>query len=167
MKKLFILGLLFYGFTAFGIVPVDMNEVRTLYKEAVTSEKSCKELVEISSGFNEKNNPLMLGYKGSGTMLMAKHVMNPFSKMSYFKKGKQMLEKASEVDKNNIELRFLRFTAQTNMPSFLGYNNSIDYDKKFILNSFSQIKDIKLKEFILPVLHKSKYLTVEEKQQLK
>ncbi len=167
MKKLFFIVMLFCGFTSFRNVSVDMNEVRSLYQKAVSSEKSCKELVEISSGVNEKNNPLMLGYKASGTMLMAKHVVNPFTKMSYLKNGKQMLEKAIEADEKNFELRFLRFMAQTNMPSFLGYNNSINDDKKFILNSFSQIKDSKLKEFVLPVLHKSKYVTAEEKQQLK
>lgn len=118
-----------------------MNEVRSVYKEALKSIDSCKELIAISSGPNEKNNPLMLGYKGSGTMLMAKHVFNPFTKMSYFKKGKQMLEKAIKLEENNIELRFLRFNAQTNMPSFLGYNNSIENDKKFLLNRFSQITE--------------------------
>ncbi|HET7117290.1 MAG TPA: hypothetical protein VFI29_12405 [Hanamia sp.] len=167
MKKLIFIVLLFCGFTAFSSVPVDMSKVRSLYKEAVKSEDSCKELVAISSGPNEKNNPLMLGYKGSGTMLMAKHVFNPFTKMSYFKKGKQMLEKAIELDENNIELRFLRFNAQTNMPSFLGYNSSIENDKKFLLNRFSQITEGRLKEFVLEGLKNSKYLTENEKYQLK
>ncbi|MEO6837502.1 MAG: hypothetical protein ABI261_02575 [Ginsengibacter sp.] len=167
MKKLLFIGLLFCGFTAFSNVPVDMNEVRSLYKEAVKSEDSCKELVKISSGFNEEKNPLMLGYKGSATMLMAKHVFNPFTKMSYFKKGKQMLEKAIEVDENNLELRFLRFNAQTNMPSFLGYNNSIENDKKFLLNGFSQITEVNLKDFVLEGLKNSKYLTADEKHRLK
>lgn len=167
MKKLLFIGLLFWGFTAFSTVPVDMNEVRSLYKEAVKSEDSCKELVEISSGFTGENNPLMLGYKGSGTMLMAKHSFNPFTKMSYFKKGKQMLEKAIELDENNIELRFLRFNAQTNMPSFLGYNHNIDDDKNFILNGFSQIKDLKLKDFVWQGFYNSKYVTDKERGQLK
>ena len=53
------------------------------------------------------------------------------------------------------------------MPSFLGYNNDIGNDKKFILNYFSQIKDHGLKEFILPILMKSKYFTNSERKQLK
>lgn len=78
-----------------------------------------------------------------------------------------MLEKAIAGDKKNIELRFLRFTAQTNMPAFLGYNSSIEEDKKSILNSFGEIKDVSLKELIVPVLNKSKYLSAKERQQLK
>jgi hypothetical protein len=166
MKKLFFLGLLFCLLASLRSAFMDINVIRSLYQKAVTNEQYCKQLIEATAAYNENNNPLMLGYKASGTMIMAKHVFNPFTKMSYFKKGKDMLEKAIESDKNNIELRFLRFAAQTNMPSFLGYNKSIQNDKKFLLTSFSQIKDIRLKELLLPVLHESKYVTAEEKQQM-
>jgi len=69
---------------------------------------------------------------------------------------KAMLEDAIKADEKNFELRFLRVTAQTNMPSFLGYRGDIDQDKKFILNSFSQIKDESLEQYVLPTLYKSK-----------
>lgn len=142
-----------------------MKEVRALYKEAANNENACEKLIEISDG-SANESSLILGYKASGMLLMAKHVFNPLSKMTYFKKGKQMLEKAITSDKNDIELRFLRFTAQTNMPFFLGYSGNIESDKEFILYSLSKIKDIQLKNFMIPVLRKSKYLTDQEKQQL-
>ena len=145
---------------------VDISTVRILLQKAALNETACKQMTHLLAPY-DKENPLLLGYKGSGTMMMAKHVFNPFSKLSYFKKGKQMLESAIDTDDQNLELRFLRFTAQTNIPSFLGYNNDIEKDKKFILNYFSPIKDHKLKEFILPILMKSKYLTSLEKEQLK
>lgn len=145
---------------------VDIASVRILFQKAVSDEKACKQLTHLLAPYDERN-PLLLGYKGSGTMMMAKHVFNPFSKLSYFKKGKQMLESAIATDETNFELRFLRFTAQTNMPSFLGYNNDIEKDKEFILNYYSHIKDAELKEFVLPSLKKSKYLTTTEKEQLK
>jgi hypothetical protein len=144
-----------------------ITEVRILYQKAPFDENSCKELVEILSAFTEKNNPLYLGYKASGTMMMAKHVMNPFSKLSYFNKGKKMLELAIEADRKNIELRFLRFEAQTHIPSFLGYKENIEEDKKFLLDSFSKITDKALNDFMRPALLKSGYLTASEKQQLK
>lgn len=145
---------------------VDIASVRILFLKAVSDEKACKQMIRLLAPYDEKN-PLLLGYKGSGTMIMAKHVFSPFSKLSYFKKGKQMLESAINTDETNFELRILRFTAQTNMPSFLGYNDDIEKDKKFILSNFPQIKDTGLKEFVLPSLKKSKYLTTTEKAQLK
>ena len=150
--------------TSFKIGRIDMKEVRNLYHQAAGNENCCQKLIDISTGFN--TNPVLLGYEASGTMLMAKHVFNPFTKMSYFKKGKEMLEKAIATDNNNIELRFLRFAAQTNMPSFLGYSNHIESDKNYIVSSFPRIKDENLKSFMLPVLMQSKYLTSKEKQQL-
>lgn len=166
MKKWILIALIFCGLTSFRSVEINMNEVRAMYEEAYNNGKTCEKFIEISSSFDEKNNPLMLGYKGCATMLMAKHVFNPFSKMAYFKKGKQMLEKAIAADETNIELRFLRFTAQSNMPTFLGYSDSIEKDKNFIIEFFYQIKDEKLKKFMLPALNESKYLNYKEKQQL-
>lgn len=145
---------------------VDIASVRMLFQQAALDETACKQMISLLAPYGEES-PLLLGYKGSGTMMMAKHVFNPFSKLSYFKKGKQMLENSIDTDEQNLELRFLRFAAQTNMPSFLGYNSDIEKDRAFILNHFSQIKDIGLKEFVLPALKKSKYLTNTEKEQLK
>lgn len=82
-------------------------------------------------------------------MMMANHVFNPYSKLSYFKKGKDLLEKAIKADKTNVELRFLRLSAQTKSPSFLGYDDHIAVDKKFLKQSLPQIKNLKVKSFII------------------
>lgn len=145
---------------------VDIVSVRILFQRAAPDEAACKQLIHLLGPYDEKK-PLLLGYKGSGTMMMAKHVFSPFLKLSYFKKGKHMLESAINADNKNFELRYLRFIAQTNMPSFLGYNNDIEKDKEFIINYYSHIKDAELKEFVLPSLNKSKYLTTDEKDQLR
>lgn len=167
MNKILFISLLFIKSPMFTKgKSVDINEVRTLYQKAATSENACRAMVELLSEFDEKN-PLFLGYKASGTMMMAKYVINPFSKMSYFRKGKNMLEKAIEMDESCLELRFLRFTAQTNIPSFLGYHDWIENDKAFILKGFTSVTDIKLKQFVFPMLWESKYLNTEEKNSLK
>ncbi|MEP6596944.1 MAG: hypothetical protein ABJA71_13410 [Ginsengibacter sp.] len=40
-----------------------------------------------------------------------------------------MLDKAMDADAENVELKFLRFTIQTNVPAFLGYSDSINKNK--------------------------------------
>lgn len=164
MKKIILIGLLFLGNVVFAKGP-SMDEVRILYQKAATDENACKKLIEILTPF--ENDALYSGYRASAIMMMAKHVFNPFSKMSYFKSGKRTLEKSIEADSKNVELRFLRFTAQSNIPSFLGYHDRIESDKKFILNSISLVTDLKLKEFMIPILRKSNHLTSYEKQELK
>ncbi len=169
MKNFLVLGLLFfvkisYGTTSIKNLP-SINEIRALYEKSLKSEDDCTKLIKMIAPY--KNEPLLLGYSGCATMMMAKHVFSPFSKLSYFKEGKAMLEDAIKADEKNFELRFLRFTAQTYMPSFLGYHDSIEKDKNFMLNSFSQIKDVSLEQYVLPALKKSKDLTTAEKEKLK
>ena len=165
MKKLLFVGLLFLVQTTFANVPT-IGEIRALYEKSVSDEASCNKLAEILSPYDEENNRLYAGYRASAIMLMAKHVFNPFSKFSYFKKGKSLLEKAIKADENNIELRFLRFNAQTHSPSFLGYDDDIENDKKFLEDSFATIKDEQLKAFLFPYLKKSDYFAADKKRHL-
>lgn len=167
MNKVLFISLLFIKTQLFATGKnIEIDNVRMLYQKAATSETACREMVEMLSEFDEKN-PLLLGYQASGTMMMAKYAFSPFSKLSYFKKGKQMLEKAIKLDESSLELRFLRFAAQTNIPSFLGYHDRIENDKTFILKGFKEATDIKLKEFIFPMLSQSKYLNDKEKNSLR
>jgi len=129
-----------------------INSIRLKFHNSTSSEKVCKDLIKQLEPFNEKNNPLFLGYKGGATMLMATHVINPFSKLSYFKKGRIILEKAIQADKNNVELRFLRYTVQTNVPSFLGYSSHLEKDRVFLKESVSGVKDNELKKIITSYL---------------
>ena len=164
MKKLLSTSLLilFFAALAYGI---DINEVRGLYKKAVIDEKANETMLSILSSVDEKS-PLLLGYKASGTMMMANYVINPLSKLSYFNRGKRMLESAIAADTKSLELRFLRFMVQVNSPSFLGYVNSIESDKRYILDNMVNMTDMKSKEFVSAILKDSKHLNPAEKTRL-
>ena len=129
-----------------------LSSIRLKFHNSTSSEKVCKDLIKQLEPYNEKNNPLLLGYKGGATMLMATHVVNPFSKLSYFKNGRISLEKAIQADKNNVELRFLRYTVQTNIPSFLGYSSNLEKDRVFLRESVNGVKDNDLKKIITSYL---------------
>src|SRR5690554_6753955 len=164
MKKLLSTSLLilFFAALAYGI---DINEVRGLYKKAVIDEKANETMLSILSSVDEKS-PLLLGYKASGTMMMANYVINPLSKLSYFNRGKRMLESAIAADTKSLELRFLRFMVQVNSPSFLGYINNVESDKRYILDNMVNMTDMKSKEFVSAILKDSKHLNPAEKTRL-
>ncbi len=165
MKIAVFLFLLFYSNRLYAEIPTE-NVVRHLFEKAVEDENACKKLIVLLEPFNENNNALFAGYKACGTMMMAKFVFNPFTKLTHFYTGKNLLENAIVSDKNNIELRFLRFTIQTNAPAFLNYKNSIKEDKLFLLNSFYKISNIDFKQLIIRYLKNSEYLTNLEKQKI-
>ena len=146
---------------------IPLNEVRLLFNKSASNEESCKKLMSVLNQYNETNNSTLAAYKACATMMMANHVFNPLNKLSNFNKGKELLEKCVAVDKENTEIRYLRFTIQSNAPAFLGYNNSISNDKAFLLNAVNDISDLQLKRIIISFLKSSEYLTSKEKQNIK
>jgi hypothetical protein len=163
MKRTFLLCLVFCSTISLAGIP-SLKSVRILYQKAPVQKESCKKLIEILSPYQSDTSPLFAGYNGCATMMMAKYTFNPFTKLSYFKTGKHLLENAIEADMDNVELRFLRFAVQTQIPSFLRYSNSIDMDKTFLLQSLPLLKDDDLKKMITDYLQSCNYLTVTEKK---
>lgn len=152
MRKLLILIFLFCAAYCTAATPV-ISEVRLMYKQGVKNKIVCEQLLKMLEPYNA-NNPLLFGYKACATMVMAKHSGNPFNKLSHFKKGSKMLAKAIELDLNNPELRYLRFTAQMNAPSFLDYKSHLEVDKAFLQRSVQTIVDLQLKQMIASYLKK-------------
>lgn len=146
---------------------IPLNGVRLLFNKSATNEESCKKLMSVLNQYNETNNSTLAAYKACATMMMANHVINPKSKLSYFNQGKKLLEKCVAADNENAEIRYLRFTIQSNAPAFLGYNNSISNDKEFLLNAVNDIRDLQLKQMIISFLKSSEYLSSIEKQKIK
>ena len=143
-----------------------IGEIRKLYEKSVGDEKTCERLIAMLEPYNENNNPIFAGYKAGATMIMAKHVFNPFSKFSYFKKGRVLLEKAIAKSSSDVELRFLRFTIQTNLPRFLDYHGHISADKAFLIKAFPKITDAELRQKITDYAKTSDDLTAAEKKLL-
>ncbi|MEO7292841.1 MAG: hypothetical protein ABIW34_07050 [Ginsengibacter sp.] len=166
MKKLIFLLTLFFSIKSFAVDP-SVTEIRTLYQDAAKHESSCKKLLSVLNSYTEKNNTLLAGYKAAATMMMAKYCFSPFSKISYYNKGKNLLERSIEADKYNIELRFLRFAVQTNIPFFLAYKGAINSDKSFLIKHYYNIEDSQLKHWLVSFLKTSENLTAAEKQSLK
>ena len=113
-----------------------------------------------------EDNALLLGYKGAAQMMMAKHVINPLSKMSHFSKGKKAFSKAIEDQPSNVELRFLRFSVQSETPEFLGYKDNLEEDKKMLFLNIDAMKDRELKKMILQFFTKAKALSQTEREMM-
>lgn len=135
---------------------IPLEKVRALYARASEDEKACKELIDLLESPGAGSGIVLAGYKASATMVMAKHRADPLSKLSYFNRGKTALEKAIEKDTNNVELRYLRLTIQTNVPSFLGYSSSIENDRVFLKQALPGIRDKGLYEMVSSYLERIK-----------
>lgn len=112
------------------------------------------------------HEPEIKGYQAMYMFMMAQHSSDLFSKWSYFHKGKKLLEEVISQNPDNIELKFLRFMIQTNIPAILGYNTDIHTDKKELMYALTNKKiiDTDLEQRIKQLLKKNSYLTEKEKQ---
>ncbi len=115
--------------------------------------------------------PLLLGYKGMAGFMVCYHALNPYHKLKYFLEGKTALNRAIAQAPENVELRFLRFTVQTNAPKFLGYYRDILADKSMLLAALADpsatvVLDADLRRRVLAYLGESPYCSRQERAQI-
>ncbi len=113
---------------------ITLEEVRKKYTQSVEDEKIASELLKELEE-NHGGEPILIGYRGATLAVMGKHAFRPDKKMSYLKSSQEVLSQAINMQPGNIELRFLRFAIQSNVPSFLGYNKNLPEDKISIINN--------------------------------
>lgn len=139
----------------------DSDRIRLQYPKAVSDKELCKSMI---SELEKKDvQPTELAYLGAFQAVWANHVLNPISKLSSFKKGKNNIEKAIRQNPNETEIRFIRLSIQYSIPKFLGYKSDIDTDKDFILKNFKNIENPNLKKLIRDFFEGSDLITKDEK----
>ncbi len=115
-------------------------ELHKLFERAAVNQFSCDSLVNYCS---QEKTLKQKAYLGAGLILKAKHVNSPFSKFSFFKKGKRKLDGVINKKPNFVEFRWLRYCLQKNAPRFLNYNENISEDRSFIKkNGTNQQKQV-------------------------
>jgi hypothetical protein len=155
MKGTTLFLLLLFATKVYATDP-DMEEVKTLFEASAYSKSSADRLLKLLSKIDHSSAPLLICYKGVAEMMQAKYGFNPINKFRRFKRGKNLIEEAVKKEPDNLEIRFLRFVIQTNLPAFLNYNEQINEDKRFLLNNLQTTKDKKLKQDLLKYLSSPK-----------
>ncbi|MGY0034764.1 hypothetical protein [Pedobacter sp. NJ-S-72] len=155
MKSIVFLILLLFTTKSYSAEP-EIQKVKTLFETSAHNKVDANRLLKLLSVVSYTSPPLLICYKGAAEMMQAKHGINPIHKFARFKKGKKFIEEAVKKEPHNLEIRFLRFMIQTNLPAFLKYNDNINEDKKYLLANLETTKDQKLKQDILTYLSNSK-----------
>jgi len=149
---------------------IEPQQLRGLYYDASTSEEAAHELHELLAKVDKTSSPLLLGYKGMAEFMICYHAKNPLTKITSFIKGRQTLDQSIALDPENVELRFLRFTVQTNAPRFLGYWYEIPQDKARILAALDEhdesTDDSDLARRMVEYMKETRFCTAEEKDRI-
>lgn len=131
IRKLFLLLLAASPIYA-GAQQVSLNLARETYFGMSADE--CNGL-KLSNDFEKKppSEAVLMAYYGAATAAAPACITSPAKKISYFRRGKQLIAEAVRLQPDNFEIRFLRFATQSKTPSFLGYNEYIAEDKRYLL----------------------------------
>lgn len=143
------------------------TEIRDLYEQGVNNKKAAEKLLNyFESNPKEAAKNILMGYHGAIKIVSAKYVDYPKDKYQKFTSGKMLLEKAILLEPDEIELRFLRYSVQLNVPVFLNYSSFKSADREFLLNKIKNIKDADLSKRIKTFLLAQASLTNKEKELL-
>jgi len=138
-----LIGLLFSN-----IITTNIDEVRNSYRYAKQSKENTESFFELTQKTDRQNDPVLSAYYGCALTLKAAFSDKTMDKISYFRKGKKLIDLAIESNPKNIELRMIRLSVQISAPRITRYNRDIDTDKDFMIKNVDNISSPKLKEFV-------------------
>lgn len=115
----------------------DLPQIRKDYYAAVNSEKAADKFHQRLKNMGS-DKPVIQAYYGSSQAIRARHAINPYNKMKFLSDGLKTLQLAVNNDPENLEIRFLRFSLQHYVPSFLGMSKELTMDKAKIVSLFKQ-----------------------------
>jgi hypothetical protein len=152
-------------------VHTDLSVYRKLMDASLEDKTQAQRFYDQLKTVKETDDPVLLGFRAMSEFMLCKHLFNPVSKLSHFKKGRNMLEMAIKRAHTSPELLFFRLSTQSNVPSILGYSDHIMADKSALI-SYLQAgvrseQDKALYKRVKDYLLINKYCSAEEKAVIK
>ena len=116
---------------------LNLNEIRSKYEVASLSEDNLNDFLALLNK-SSVSPALKTAYLGAAKAISARFYFNPVNKLSAFNEGKNKIENSVKSEPKNIEIRYIRFSIQSNVPSLLGYSLNLEEDKKLLINFILQ-----------------------------
>jgi len=127
---------LLYGLQARAGEP-DLKKLRKQLIIAIDNSKTTDSLYKALSAIKNRTG-LIDGYIAALLACKAKHSWNPYLKLKYLNKAEALFNTAVNADPHNIEIRFLRFSVEHNVPGFLGYNKNREADAEDMITQLGK-----------------------------
>ena len=113
--------------------PLEPANLRRHYQAAAADKAAGEKFYQLLADY-QAHDALVLGYKGAAEAIRARDA-SMFNKLTYVQQASRTFEQAVALAPANAEIRFLRFSVESNLPPFLGLSKHIDEDKALLLQS--------------------------------
>jgi len=113
--------------------PFQPATLRRHYELAAADKAAGEKFYQLLANYQDRD-ALVLGYKAAAEAIRARDA-SMFNKLTYVQDAARTFEQAVGLDPHNPEIRFLRFSVESNLPAFLGLSKHVDEDKAVLLNA--------------------------------
>jgi len=137
--KPFAAALLFSILTLANLVYADTPSPKVIRKQLLEAldRRSLTDSLYNTLSAEPNKSPLFICYLGVVQALKAKHAWNPYYKVKYLNDSEKTLQQAINHEPDNIEIRFMRFSIEHNVPGFLGYNKHLVADREEMIKQLN------------------------------
>lgn len=140
------------------------------YKLGAKDEEKAKQFYELMEDYRG-NDPLKLGYKAVSNAILAKYSWSPYSKIKHLRQSAKVFDQAVQLDKQDPEVRFLRYSIEYYIPKYLNMSAHLEEDKEIFLQAMLQypqsgipVESMRvMRDFLLK---KEEHLTPAQRQQV-
>ncbi|MVN78067.1 hypothetical protein GO988_17190 [Hymenobacter sp. HMF4947] len=110
--------------------------LRRHYEQAAADKAAGEKFYNLLHDYQQQD-ALVLGYKAASEAIKARDA-SMLNKLTYVQNAARTFEQAVSLDPSSAEIRFLRFSVESNLPPFLGLSKHVEEDKSFLLNAALQ-----------------------------
>jgi hypothetical protein len=107
--------------------------LRRHYEQAAADKQAGEKFYNLLRDYSGQD-ALVLAYKAASEAIKARDA-SMLNKLTYVQQASKTFEQAVSLDSDNAEIRFLRFSVESNLPPFLGLSKHVDEDKAFLLQA--------------------------------
>jgi len=156
----------------FGTISIseDTNQIRSQLEKAPFDEEVATNLLNNLRGMEDKD-ALHTAFLASAEGIMCIHTASIFKKMKYANNAIEKADEAVHLDANDYEIRFIRFTIQSQIPKIFGKSSDLKQDKEYLIDNFNstQLEHIPYRsiEEMVHIMDESKIFTDSEIIKLK
>jgi len=110
--------------------------LRRHYEQAAADKAAGEKFYDLLHDYQQQD-ALVLGYKAASEAIKARDA-SMLNKLTYVQQAAHTFDQAVGLDATSAEIRFLRFSVESNLPAFLGLSKHVEEDKEFLLKAALQ-----------------------------
>lgn len=94
-------------------------------------------LERLKSLTQNQSTPLVKAYYGASKAIEAKYLYNPYRKLESLKSGLKIINQAADQDATELEIRYVRFAVESNIPGFISFTSHVESDKNMLIKNLN------------------------------